>query len=225
MSNSSLACLPVELLHRICDHLDAHTIVLSIRSVCRQLHAVVNSYNRFQLKFGSTVNSGSNRESSFKIISHLIQSFNVVSLIFYSGNEPRWFNHFFLTDFDITQFTRLRSLTFHGVSCNTNEALSVIFPVVVQTNLQRLRLNDLNYTTNQIAWPLQSTLEQLTIRDCSYQQYRVILCNSLRLRTFVIRNCIMDNNDQTVSSYALTTVDSTGTELNMHLLNIIYFTV
>ncbi|CAF1420693.1 unnamed protein product [Adineta steineri] len=107
-----------------------------------------------------------------------------------------------------------------------NRALSIIFPVVVQTNLQKLRLNDLDYTRNQIAWPIQSALEQLTIRDCSYDQYRIILCNSLRLRTLVIRNCIMHNTDQTFWPYALTTSnstktqctlsDSTGTGLNMH---------
>ncbi|CAF1466687.1 unnamed protein product [Adineta steineri] len=93
---------------------------------------------------------------------------------------------------------------------DNNATLSLIFSVVVQTNLQKLRLNDLNYRTNQIAWPIQSTLEKLTIGYCSYQQYRVILCNSLRLRTLAIRNWIMDNTDETASSYALTTFDSTG---------------
>ncbi|CAF1417961.1 unnamed protein product, partial [Adineta steineri] len=90
-----------------------------------------------------------------------------------------------------------------------NTDLSIIFPIVIQTNLKKLCLNDLEYTTNQIAWPVQNTLEQLTIGDCSYHQYRLILCNSLRLKTLVIRNCIMGKTDQTVSSYALTTLDST----------------
>ncbi|CAF3997705.1 unnamed protein product [Adineta steineri] len=209
MSKSPLVCLPIELLHYIFDHLDAYTIALSIRSVCTQLYTAVNTYDRFQLKFGSTENSSSNKNSSFKIISHLIQPVRVISLKFYSDYAGQWSINFFLKDFGITRFSRLRSLTLYGVNCNTKEASSTIFSIIAQTNLQKLHLNDIDCTTNEIAWPIQNTLEQLTIRDCSYHQYRIILCNSLRLRTLVIRNCIMDNNDQTVSSYALTTSDST----------------
>ncbi|CAF1468587.1 unnamed protein product [Adineta steineri] len=90
-----------------------------------------------------------------------------------------------------------------------NTALSIIFSIVAKTKLQKLCLHDLDFTNNQIVWPIQSTLEYLTIRDCSYHQYRIILCNSPHLRTLIIRNCIMDNNDQMVSSYAVTTSNST----------------
>ncbi|UJR18647.1 hypothetical protein I4U23_005555 [Adineta vaga] len=131
-------------------------------------------------------------------------------------------NEFFL---NIT-INSVVSLTINVVErADNNTAFSIIFPVVVQTNLQKLRLINLNYLTNQIVWPVQSTLEHLTIRDCSYHQYRTILSNSLHLRTLVIRNRIMGKTNQTVSSYALTTFDSTGTKLHKHLSNIIYFVV
>jgi hypothetical protein len=269
MSNSPLVNLPVELLHRIFDHLDAYIIVLSVRCVCRQLHAVVNSYNRFQLNFDSTVNSyrlfssnsNSMRNSNFKIVSRLVQPSNVISLMFSGGYADQWYIDVFLANFNISQFTRLRSLTLHKVNSieinqffqhvttnslvslavNMHEiednytAFSIIFPVMIQTNLQTLRLDNLDYENNRIAWPIQSTLEHLTIRDCSYDQYRIILCNSLRLRTLVIMNCTVNNTDQTVSSYAVTTsnsakrqrtsIDSAGTELDMHPSAIIYLVV
>jgi hypothetical protein len=166
------------------------------------------------------------------------------------GCVDQGYIEFFLANFNINQFTRLRSLTLYKVNniemnqffqhvatsslvsltVNTREredntVFSIIFSVDIQNNLQKLSLNNLDYTTNEIAWPIQSTLEQLKIRDCTYHQYRNILCNSLRLRTRVMKNSIMNNTDETVSSYAVTTPDSvkrqrtsiefTGTELNM----------
>jgi hypothetical protein len=196
MSNSPLVCLPVEILHRIFDNLDAYTIVGSIRCVCTQLHAVVHSYDRFQLNFDSTANfSGifgselnsisSMRTSYLKVISRLVQPSNVVSLMLSGGSVGQGYIDFFLTNFNINQFTRLRSLTLYKVNSievtqflqqvTTNSLVSlavnmreredntvfpIIFSVVIQTSLQKLRLNDLDYTTNEVAWPIQSTLEQ-----------------------------------------------------------------
>jgi hypothetical protein len=116
----------------------------------------------------------------------------------------------------------LFSLTIDTRGLTNKVVLSSIFPVIVQTNLQKLCLSNLDYRTIETPWPSQSTLEQLTIRDCSYHGYRTILCNSHHLRTLVIRNCSMDDVDQIASSYTVTvsnsakrqrtSIDSSGTE-------------
>jgi hypothetical protein len=135
--------------------------------------------------------------------------------------------------FNIGQFTRLQSLTLYNLnsvemeqflhhitsSClvsltinmhgrEDNRVLSVIFPVVIQFNLRKLHLNNLDYKTEGMSWPIQSTLEHLTIRDCTYRECRTILCNSCHLRTFRMRNCIMGNIDQTGFPFSVKTSNS-----------------
>lgn len=228
MSNLSLDSLPVEILHRIFDQLDVYTIIGSIRCVCTQLHAIVNAYDRFKLDFIST------KKSYLKVISRLIEPSNIISLVLSSGYSHQGYIELFLVNFNISQFTRLRSLTLDQVNniemnqilqhvtdnslvslaVDTRErekktVFSIIISVVIhQTNLQNLYLNNVDYTTIKISWPNQSKLEQLTIRDCTYQGYGIILGNLHCLKTLVIRNCIMDNTDQMVSSYSATTSNS-----------------
>ncbi len=184
---------------------------------------------------------------SFKAISRLIQSSNVISLTLSGDRANQECMEFFLKNFNISEFTRLRLLTLSKVnkivmhqilqhvttdslvsltvdiSGLPNETIfSIIFSVVVQTNLRKLYLNNLDYTTNAISWPDQNTLEQLTIRDCTYQGYCTILCHSHRLRTLVIRKYIKSIADVTLNSYTVaasnsakrqrTSIDSTGTE-------------
>jgi hypothetical protein len=191
------------------------------------------------------INSTGN--SSFKAISRLIQSSNVISLTLSGDRANQECMEFFLKNFNISEFTRLRLLTLSKVnkivmhqilqhvttdslvsltvdiSGLPNETIfSIIFSVVVQTNLRKLYLNNLDYTTNAISWPDQNTLEQLTIRDCTYQGYCTILCHSHRLRTLVIRKYIKSIADVTLNSYTVaasnsakrqrTSIDSTGTE-------------
>ncbi len=46
MSNPSLYTLPIELLHRILDHVDTVTVFLSFRNVCKYFYTIINSYNQ-----------------------------------------------------------------------------------------------------------------------------------------------------------------------------------
>ena len=71
---SPLLTLPVELLYRIFDTLDAKTIFLAVRNVCTRLDASVNSYNRCHLD----TNMASKRE--FRLICRLIRPENIISL-------------------------------------------------------------------------------------------------------------------------------------------------
>jgi hypothetical protein len=257
MSNVSLDTLPVEILHRIFDRLDACTIIRSVRCVSKYFNAVVNSYDRFELDFTQFISSYSFygvkqlsnviRNSDLKPIFRCIQSSKVISLVFSGSQANENGIDFFLKNFNMAEFTRLRSLSLFEVSSNhvnqilqrvttqllvsltinllelpNNTIFSTIFPVIIQTNLQKLCWNNLNYTNIEIPWPNQSTLQQLTIKNCTYQGYCIILDNSHSLRTLVIDNCVTNNANETRSLYAVaasnsakrqrTSIDSTGTD-------------
>lgn len=253
---SKLDTLPVEILHRIFDHLDASTIIRSIRCVCKHLYAVVNSYDRFQLNFTQFNSPNSlwdlegqmdeTRNSDLKAVLRFIQSSKVISLVL-SGSETNQNGiKIFLENFSINEFTNLRSLSLSQISNDnvnrilphvttrslvslsislrqipSSEVISTIFSAIIQTNLQRLCLNNLNNRNIEIPWPGQDTLQQLTIKTCTYQEFCIILGNSRNLRTFVIENYVMNNVNATGSSYAIAasnsakrqrvSIDSTGT--------------
>jgi len=84
MSNSSilsLQSLPVEILHRIFDSVNAQTILLSLSNTSWQLKAVISNYYRYILVFKSI--SG----SYFHLLCYLIDPQNIISLILW-----RWPN-------------------------------------------------------------------------------------------------------------------------------------
>ena len=53
INSPSLLTLPVELLHRIFDYLDAQTILLSFSYVCTHLRAVTHTYEKYTLDLTS----------------------------------------------------------------------------------------------------------------------------------------------------------------------------
>ncbi|CAF1031253.1 unnamed protein product [Adineta ricciae] len=227
MSNLLLMDLPVEMLHRIFDELDVYTIISSVRGVCRQLRDTVNSYNRFKLKFSSI------EESRLKFVSRHIQPSNVISLDLVGGHNDEGCIRVFLQNFNINQFNRLRSLTIeqaHNIgfadllsnvstdlmfSLTINapilrpETFSIILQLIIGTNLRKLNLNSFTYKPTIVSWPIQNTLEQLTISGCSYDGYRLIVANSHGLRKLIIKNGLMSGVGVAISSYATVGLDST----------------
>ncbi|CAF3216544.1 unnamed protein product [Rotaria socialis] len=224
MSKSVLLNLPAELLYQIFDHLEARFIICSVRRVCSQFYVLASAYNRFELECGSM------SESDLKLVSRFVQPENVVSLKLSTADNRDQYIQLFLSYFNICRFTRLHSITF----CNVRRAAEInrflehvtsitsfsltivgyegerdrilesIFPLVINSKLRKLSLHNLNYTNSTLPWPIQSTLEQLTIQDCTYDQYCVILSNSFQLKSFTMRNCIMNTIHKTGSS-SLTT--------------------
>ncbi|CAF3376824.1 unnamed protein product [Rotaria socialis] len=224
MSKSVLLNLPAELLYQIFDHLEARFIICSVRRVCSQFYVLASAYNRFELECGSM------SESDLKLVSRFVQPENVVSLKLSTADNRDQYIQLFLSYFNICQFTRLHSINFCNV-CRAAEInrflehvtsitsfsltivgyegerdriLESIFPLVINSKLRKLSLHNLNYTNSTLPWPIQSTLEQLTIQDCTYDQYCVILSNSFQLKSFTMRNCIMNTIHKTGSS-SLTT--------------------
>src|SRR3954470_16937943 len=105
MCTPSLDELPVELLHRILDHVDTETVLLSFRNVCRRFHTIIHSYNQLKLDFRSMTKRG------FHQVRHSIQPDNVLSLTLSNDHRTAGQISLFLSLFDIHAFTRLRSVT------------------------------------------------------------------------------------------------------------------
>ena len=101
----SLHILPVEIIHRIFDHFDGQTILLSVRYVCKRLYTITDSYNRYELDFSYI------SKSDFHLIHRIIDPKNVISLTLSDGNKTPDQIGLFLLHFCIDQFIQLRSLT------------------------------------------------------------------------------------------------------------------
>lgn len=217
MANAFLIALPVELLHYIFDHLDAQTILNSIRGVCKTLYAIVNTYDRFQLDFSSM------KTSENKFISHFIPSENIISLILHNNNRhPIQFERRF-TRFEICSFTRVRSLiiretdTDYYISTLQNfigcplvslsihipeQACSItiirIFSLITLFNLQKIYLHNFDFKLEHIPFLSKCLLQHLTIGTCSYKVYHEILRHFHHLRSLVMNDWTINNTNQSI---------------------------
>ncbi|CAF4784843.1 unnamed protein product, partial [Rotaria sp. Silwood2] len=101
--------LPTEIFHQIFGYVDAETILLSIRRVCRQWMASINTYNRYELNINSI------SKQNLALICRLIQPENVLSLTFADNNQQAAQIDLFLSLVDTQRLIRLRSLIFLGI--------------------------------------------------------------------------------------------------------------
>ncbi|CAF2859740.1 unnamed protein product [Rotaria sp. Silwood2] len=221
MTNVYLLHLPTEIFHCIFDYLDTPTILRSIRCACSQLHAIVNTYDHFELEFKSI------DIDRIKFISDVIGIENITSLIFSIGNSKQSNNiDLALSIFTTRQSNRLRSLTlleiFHSdlnqllpcinalslvsltihlcgtYAISTNTPRSII---TLQSSLQKFHLKGLHSITNTLSWPTHCILQSLTIEYCSFKEYQFILDHCPLLRTLVIERCsLYDINVRTMTT-------------------------
>ncbi|CAF3348954.1 unnamed protein product [Rotaria sp. Silwood2] len=220
MVHASLDSLPVELLHRIFDFCDIQTVLVSIGYVSKQLHAISNSYNRLKLNYDSS------SEHYFKRISCHVRPENVISLIINNDGTRNDRIRQFVTFFGACRFTRIGSLT---LNCSDNALLEhflqhieceslnslVIKPdspniktnwtlalrAITQFQVRKLGFyNDLDYQIEATQWSFQYKLEHLIMLKCLFQEYVAIIQHFPNLRTFVMRDCIVNNNEETMSS-------------------------
>ncbi len=188
MSNNmvlSIEALPVELLHRIFDNLDAETIVVSIRSVCRLFRSVVNTYDRYVLDLKLI------SKSIFYLLCRLIHPNNVISLTLSNDETTSDQIDLFISLVRLQQFTRLRSLTLiqidenqfnfmlkeinfnflHSFSFNIrkyddthiNTTINLLSSAIAQSPLHKLDLNMSTDRVLKILWPVNFTIQYLTI--------------------------------------------------------------
>lgn len=240
MINASLLSLPVELVHCILNHCDVKTI-FSMRCVCKQIYAFVDTYNRLKLTFNST------SPSTAKLFFHFVRPERVVSMTISDTDETSNFRvrdgqiDPFYSIFDNLQFMRLRSLTFRTVSdtslkyfvdnfFNTDFLVSLsiesnetrhkrTWDLVSSTfgrySLRKLSISNVETIMGHISWPNQWKLEHLAIDNCTYNGYLSILQQLPYLRTLSMRDCIINDADKRVLSSSNNTFTATLESLTM----------
>ncbi|CAF1267157.1 unnamed protein product [Rotaria sp. Silwood1] len=206
-NKSSLLTLPIELIHRIFDHIDTETIIFAIRRVCKQLYSIVNIYDRYELDFRYMF------RSDLSLIAHIINPENVTSLILSNAIHTSDQIDLFISQFHIEQFIRLHSLTLinvekeldqfqkHIMQCPLRK-FSIVLPFDDIMNLQTLlssiisnsHLRELEFTASswlldEIQWPIECQLEHLTIfHHCSWDTIKLVLSHLHHLRTLVMKD-------------------------------------
>ncbi|CAF0856438.1 unnamed protein product [Rotaria sp. Silwood1] len=216
---SSLDTLPVELIHRIFSSLDEQTIILSLRYVCKRLYTIANVYDRYKLNFESIL------KSNFDRICRFIQPENVISLTLSDGHMTPGQIQLFFSLFRIEHFTRVCSLTLvdieehylkqilkHITTCTlislsikqkdtynrsikTNRLLSTILK---QPSLQNLTINVIEDGTDQLCWPIQCTIQHLTLFDCYSNHFSIIFHHFPCLQTLFIDFCNLIDYDEPI---------------------------
>jgi len=181
----SLNSLPVELLHRIFDNLDAENIRLSIQYVCKRFHSITKNYNRYKFNFQSIA------KHKFHQICRTTHPKNVISLILSDENQTAGQIGLFLSLYHIEAYTRLQSvtlilieewylkiilehissvcsLTSLVINCEQNSAsnahtLQLLSSVIRKNSLLKLDLT-LGYDTiNKLEWPVECSVRYLRL--------------------------------------------------------------
>lgn len=235
MTNISLLNLPIEILHNIFDYLDIKTISQSLRCVCNQLYKVIATYNRFKLDFTSSTNF------NFELIFERIPPEDVISLTFSVGTEKQFDSiHLFLSLNGIQRLTRLRSLTLLDVNSvhldqllqhiniqslvsvsirlqeeNHAVLLPLLSTVISQPHFRKLCLTGYRGITNTLTWPINCTLRCLTIQECTFEEYNIILQKCSLLKVLELQNCTMYNYNETSFSSSIHTFYPQVTSLTM----------
>ncbi|CAF1542235.1 unnamed protein product [Adineta ricciae] len=215
-SQQSLLKLPVELLHRILDDVDTMTILRGLRCVCTKLYSVVNSFNRYKL------DSTSLSSNDIKLIHQLIQPENIISLHLISDNRSASNKIDLLhSRFNISQFTKLRSLALHSlvdnklekflqnVNCSSLISLSIRLNDVQSVRVESFLIQFLTKSTlrklylcadepihDRIFCRMGHRLEYLKVNQCTFTQYFNLLQYLPHLRTFSMEKCIIKQPDR-----------------------------
>ena len=180
--------LPVEIVHRIFDHLDIETIFFSLRPVSRSFRSIVLNYNRwdFHLKISSKV--------QFDVLCQLLPPENIRSLTLYNNEHIPDQISSFLQQVHLGQLTRLHSIHLDGINefqlnyfyqrINLNllrsfsirmtdyddkrrkEMVNYLSTIVSQANLRHIYLNMNNNRISNLSWAMNCSIECLTVRAC-----------------------------------------------------------
>lgn len=214
-SQASLISLPIELLHRVFDFVDAQTILLNIANVCQQLNFVSASYNRLKLKYDSS------SHYNFKQISRLVCFDNVISLSIKNDHISNNRINRFIQFFGNCEFRRLRALSVTNCSYKEFEELlqhintecpitltlhlfhgfqerlpNILPPLISKYQVQKLFYDSLPYSNIPISWAECSNLEDLIITECTSTQCISIIRQCVQLQALRIKSCTSNNQDE-----------------------------
>ncbi|CAF5184366.1 unnamed protein product, partial [Rotaria magnacalcarata] len=162
----SLQTLPIELVHRIFDQLDIQTIIFSIRSTCKLLYAITNTYNRCALNFRYT------SKSDLLLMSLIIDPKNVISLTLSDENETHSEIRFMFSHFHIDQFTRLRSLTLSNIKYDDLEKFQ---KHIMNYPLKRFSISSNILDSTKIATSISFILSHHNLREFEFDGSEQIL--------------------------------------------------
>ncbi|CAF2667099.1 unnamed protein product [Rotaria sp. Silwood2] len=211
----SLNTLPIEVIYHIFDKLNVQTIILSLYNVCKQLNTIINGYfhnARYQLNFDNI------SKADFIRVCQFIQPENIISLTLSDQSTTPGQISLFFSLFSIERFTQLCSLI---LLCIENEQLNFIlehsinFPLVLlsiqekdnshrsdtidtllsrmieRPGLQNLTVSLKRDGSDQIKWPISSTIQHLTLYHCNLSHFPIIFRHFSSLRTLFIKYCDM----------------------------------
>ncbi|CAF2082852.1 unnamed protein product [Rotaria magnacalcarata] len=105
----SLNNLPVEILHRIFDSLDAKTILFHVKYVCKRLYSTTINYNRYELNFNTIC------KKTFHQLCSVTYPEKIISLTLSDENQTPGQIELFLSLYCIEEYTRLQSITLMAI--------------------------------------------------------------------------------------------------------------
>ena len=220
--------LPVEILHRIFDGLNAETILLSLRPVCRLFRAIVTTYDRYILDMQLI------SKSNFYLLCRLIKPQNVIALILSNDEQISDQIDLFLSIVHLRQFTRLHSVTLRDIDefqlnfilKRVNLSLltsfsftirkyddrcikttnSLFTPIITQSNLRKLEFDIKTTRLSQISWPITCTVQYLTINNyITINDLLTILQGFPYLHTIILRNSFIDFDNYLITKVSTVT--------------------
>ncbi|CAF0972999.1 unnamed protein product [Adineta steineri] len=231
-SSSPFQTLPVELIYRMLDLLDAKDILFSFGHVCRRFYTIARNYNRLSIKF--TYDSPI---ADIRRLCRVIKPENIVVLslknsLYQSKNNVI---QLFLRCTFICQMTRLRSLMIgdveeydlqtimhvlittstltslslkmNKIKILTNDSIVLLSAMVAIPSLRKLTLVVDRKIIDQILWPNPCTIQELRIRTCTDENLFNILHQLPNLRIFGMNEFNIQSINQIVqrtSYYQLT---------------------
>ena len=215
MAITSLETLPAELLYRIADYLDVQTVLLSFRYVCTKFHTIVDQSYRRELHLSSGL-----ARNDFDRLCSWINPSTLLSITLLNNEETPGQILLFFSRFHLEQFIRLRSLTLIDIDaqdCQTilrhtrakslkklslqlqgkrnRPILEFLSEFICRSDLQSLTLNTFAHSIEEIFLCAQSELQHLTIGVCTYEEYQTILRSCPQLRTLVLDDCWINEDN------------------------------
>ena len=201
--------LPLEIFHRIFDHLDIETLFFSIRPVSRSFQSIVLNYDRldFHLKLSSKLH--------FAVLCRFIPPQNIRSLTLYNNEQTPGQISLFLQQVHLRQLTQLHSIDLDGIDefqlnylcqrINLNlRSFSIhiknydnlrtkttghhLSTIVKQGNLQTLHLNIQNIQISEIEWASNCSIQSFTLyEDFTFNNLKKIFSCSPQLHRLTVR--------------------------------------
>lgn len=226
MSNRSILQLPTEIFHLIFDYLNCRTIAITLGRVSQEIHEIVNSYDRLKINFSTLSDSDLQLLSQFIKPQNVIAI--SLSAAYSIIDEPHRMT-FLFSLFKFNEFIRLKSLKligivgenfhqlFEHIHKHSLKSLSIILSyhqdneihriinfcssTILPYGLKHIDLNLPKWTIVNIDKfePIQHVLRNVTVNDCTYEQYHRILSSYVNLKKLSIQNYIRKEEFSTIS--------------------------